>query len=154
MILTEIGPKISHQKLDEGMGPVIAKKSNLWFGMLEAGVKSSPVVRDPALETGIPTTIYLFNHKRGAIREYQLSIVEKILRELTIDEQELVGPLEEAFQKARNGFVPRYTPPTRTRSRRPKEIELPEIDSDSEPGDDEPFPPTFQDNDDDETDQD
>ena len=140
------------------MDPVIAKKSNLWFGMLEAGAKSSPVVRDPALETGIPTTIYLFNHRRGAIREYQLSIVERILRELTVDEQQLVGPLEEAFEKARNGFVPRYTPPSRTRSRRPKEIVLPEVESDSEPDDDEPFPPAFDDadddDDDDETDQD
>jgi len=131
------------------MDLVIAKKSNLWFGMLEAGAKSSPVVRDPALETGIPTTIYLFNHKRGAIREYQLSIVEKILRELTVDEQDLVGPLEEAFEKARNSFVPRYTPPSRTRSRRPKEIELPEVESDSEPDDDEELPPTFDDTDDD-----
>ena len=113
--------------------------------MLDAGTKSSPVVRDPALETGIPTTIYLFNQKRGGIREYQLSIVEKVLRELTMEEQDLVGPLEEAFQKARNGFEPRYTPPARARSRRPKEIELPEVEDDSEPDDDESLAPTFDD---------
>ncbi len=126
------------------MGLVITKKSNLWFGMLDAGAKSSLVVRDPALETGIPTTIYLFNQKRGAIREYQLSIVERVLRELTAEEQDLVGSLEEAYEKARNGFEPRLKPPARMRARRQKEIELPEVDDDSESGDDEPFPASFE----------
>ena len=125
------------------MGRVIAKKSNLWFGMLDAGAKSSLVVRDPALETGIPTTIYLFNQKRGAIREYQLSIVEKVLRELTAEERDLVAPLEEAFEKVRGSFEPRYTPSVRTRVRRLKEVELPEVDDSSDADDDPPLPPTF-----------
>jgi hypothetical protein len=85
----------------------------VWFGFLQAGEKSSPVVRDTSLDTGKPSSIYLFNLRRGAILEYQLAVVEGKLRELTEAEAALVDELRDAFQAARASFTPR-------RARRPK----------------------------------
>lgn len=82
-------------------------EETLWFGYLEAGEKSSPVVMDPRLNTGDPKTLYLFNYKRGQILEYTRSIVESKLRELSEEEAGMVEALEAAFREARRGFKPR-----------------------------------------------
>ncbi len=64
------------------------KQETLWFGYLEAGKKSGPVVRDVTLGTGTETTFYLFSLNRGAILEYRRDIAEPKLRELTEEEME------------------------------------------------------------------
>ncbi len=79
----------------------------LWYGYLDAGDKSSPVAIDNKLATGDPTTVYMFNLKRGEIIEYKRAIVESKLRELGGDEQGTVGELKSGYRKARNGFQPR-----------------------------------------------
>ena len=56
------------------------RKKNLWYGYLEAGANSSPVIRDDGLNTGNPKTVYLFNLARGCILEYSREIVEPKLR--------------------------------------------------------------------------
>lgn len=79
----------------------------LWFGFLDAGERSSPVVRDPNIDTGNRQTIYLYNHSRGRILEYRKDIVELKLRELTPDEQTLVRELRNSFRAVRTDFTPR-----------------------------------------------
>jgi len=59
-------------------------KRGLWFGCLEAGNSSSPVIRDQHLETGNVKTLYIFNLARGRILEYQREIVEPKLRDLML----------------------------------------------------------------------
>lgn len=81
--------------------------NNLWYGYLEAGAKSSPVLMDRRLNTGDSNTLYLFNLNRGEILEYKREIIEPKLRELNKDEQKLSGELKSAFGKARSGFIPR-----------------------------------------------
>lgn len=81
--------------------------NNLWYGYLEAGIKSSPVLSDRRLNTGDPKTIYLFNLNRNEILEYKREIIEPKLRELTEQEQALCAELKSAFNKARSGFIPR-----------------------------------------------
>jgi hypothetical protein len=83
------------------------KQSTLFFGCLEAGGKSSLVVKDDRLGTGTTSTIYLFNLSKGKILEYRRDIVEAKLRDLTDEEQSSLGELLEAFERARKGFVPR-----------------------------------------------
>jgi hypothetical protein len=112
-----------------------AKRNSLWFGYLEAKEKGSPVVRDMSMDTGMTSTIYLFNLKKGQILEYRRDIVEPKLRELTDVETETVKELRKAFEKARNGFTPRASrrPPSPPRRPRPEpEPELPEVDFDSD----------------------
>ncbi len=82
-------------------------KKNYWHGYLEAGTKSSPVLRDLTLETGNESTIYLFSLKRNKILEFQISIVEPKLRELTEDEASLVSVLNSGYNKAKKDFSPR-----------------------------------------------
>ncbi len=79
----------------------------IWTGFLEAGDKSTLVVRDPRLDTGNPKTIYLYNHRRGAFLEYAAAIVEPKLRELTAEEQKQSHELLKAFRKCRELFTPR-----------------------------------------------
>jgi hypothetical protein len=81
--------------------------NNLWYGYLEAGSKSSPVLMDRRLNTGDSNTLYLFNLNRGEILEYKREIIEPKLRELSAEEQKLCGELKSAFGKARAGFIPR-----------------------------------------------
>ena len=82
-------------------------KKDLWFGMLEAGERSSPVIRSNKLHTGLSDTIYLFNLQRNAILEYKSAIVEPKLRELNGDESELEKELQKAFNKVVKDFTPR-----------------------------------------------
>lgn len=80
-------------------------KNSIWYGFLEAGEKSSPVVRDLSLETDNAKTVYLYNFARGLFLEYALEIVEPKLRALQpgdITREEL----EYAFMAARKTFNP------------------------------------------------
>jgi hypothetical protein len=79
--------------------------NSIWYGFLEAGEKSSPVVRDLSLETDNAKTVFLYNFARGIFLEYALEIVEPKLRALQpgdIPQQEL----ENAFMAARKTFKP------------------------------------------------
>ena len=81
-------------------------KSNdsLWHGYLNAGDRSSPVLRDTRLDTGNPKTLYLFNLARGEILEYACEIVERKLRDLKPAESGLIAELNAAYKKARRNF--------------------------------------------------
>jgi len=81
-------------------------KKSLWFGYLNAGSKSSAIIKDPVLSTGNNKTLYLYTHTRGSILEYQREIVEPKLRELKEGEAD-VGELKKAYKKARAGFEPK-----------------------------------------------
>ena len=76
---------------------------DIWYGMLEAGEKSSPVVHDTSLEAG-QNKIYLYNYVRNQFIEYSQAIVESKLRELAegdISRDEL----DRAFNAARQAFT-------------------------------------------------
>lgn len=78
-----------------------------WFGYMEAGEKSSPVLRDSRIDTGNPETLYLFNLKRNEILEYRRDIIEPKLRELNTEEQASCGELKTTYVEARSRFTPR-----------------------------------------------
>ncbi len=80
---------------------------NYWFGYMEAGEKSSPVLRDKRIDTGNPDTLYLFNLKRNEILEYRRDIIEPKLRELNNKEQPLSEKLHSAYIEVRSHFTPR-----------------------------------------------
>lgn len=79
------------------------QKGPLWYGYLEAGAKSSPVVRDERLDTGNGKTLFLFNLARGQILEYTRDIVEPKLRELKSGEVS-IDELSGAYGEARRTF--------------------------------------------------
>lgn len=79
-------------------------KSGFWFGYLKAGSKSSPMLRDPDLDTGNPKTVFLFNFERNAIIEYSREIVDSKLRQLSSKEKHLVPQLESAYRSARKSW--------------------------------------------------
>jgi hypothetical protein len=79
-------------------------KNDTWYGFLQAGDQSSPVVRDAKLVTKNPKTIYLFNHVRGKLLEYSREIVEPKLRDLHPDDVPL-NELKKAFKAARKVFA-------------------------------------------------
>jgi len=79
-------------------------KASLWYGYLNAGARSSPVLRDTRLDTGNPVTLYLFNLVRGEILEYSREIVEKKLRELKPAESGFIAELDAGYKKARRSF--------------------------------------------------
>ena len=112
------------------------KQSTLWYGYLDAGKKGSLVVRDDTLDTGTSKTVYLFNQKKGKILEYRRDIVEGKLRELTDEEAAAVASLQQEFESARSGFVPRVArkpvslPPARKKSRAEEE---PDVEPDDIP---------------------
>jgi hypothetical protein len=85
----------------------MSKKSKIWYGYLDAGAKSTPVLMDPKLDTANPSTLYLYNLKRDKILEYQRTIIEPKLRELNGKESDLAEQLKKAFNKARKDFAPR-----------------------------------------------
>ena len=78
-----------------------------WYGYLEAGAKSSPVLLDRKLDTGNPQTFYLFNLARKEILEYSRQIVEPKLRELKEKESGTVDELKLAYGEALRNFTPR-----------------------------------------------
>jgi hypothetical protein len=79
-------------------------KSDIWYGFLQAGENSSPVVRDATLETKSPKTVFLYNYVRGKILEYSREIVEPKLRELAPGDVPL-KELQSAFKAARKTFA-------------------------------------------------
>ncbi len=83
------------------------KKSGFWLGYLDAGSKSSAVLRDADLDTGNPKTVFLFNLERDAIIEYSREIVDAKLRQLSGDEIHLAPRLKSAYAAARKGWSPR-----------------------------------------------
>ena len=95
--------------------------NDIWYGFLQAGDKSSPVVRDPELKTGNNKTIYLYNQVRGQFVEYSSEIVEPKLRELKSDDVSLAD-LKRAFKAARKVFL--ATRVTRIRDTAPERINL------------------------------
>lgn len=82
-------------------------EKDTWFGYLEAGAKSSPVLIDPGLSTGNTKTVYVFNLARRAILEYAREILDAKLRPLQATERSVVGELQAAYAQARVGFTPR-----------------------------------------------
>lgn len=82
-------------------------EKNLWFGYLEAGEKSSPVVIDASLNTANPNTVYVFNFNRGEIIEYRRDIIEAKLRPLEKTDTPDEKKLKTAFAQTRSDFTPR-----------------------------------------------
>jgi len=82
-------------------------KASLWYGYLNAGARSSPVLRDDRLDTGNMKTLYLFNLARGEILEYAREVVEKKLRELKPAESGFIAELDAGYRKVRRGFKDR-----------------------------------------------
>ena len=95
--------------------------NDIWYGFLQAGDKSSPVVRDPDLKTGNNKTIYLYNQIRGQFVEYSSEIVQPKLRELHSDDAPLAD-LKRAFKAARKVFLANRV--TRVRDTVPERIKL------------------------------
>jgi hypothetical protein len=79
-------------------------KTPIWCGYLEAGNRSSAVLRDDRLETGNPKTIYLYNLARDEILQYSRDLVEPKLRELRDSESDVAEELKNAYTKARRAF--------------------------------------------------
>jgi hypothetical protein len=86
------------------MAKAMKGKASFWYGYLNAGARSSPVLRDTRLATGNTKTLYLFNLVRGEILEYSREIVEKKLRELKPAETKFVADLDAGYKKARRNF--------------------------------------------------
>lgn len=78
-----------------------------WYGYLEAGAKSSPVLMDSSLSTGNAKTVYLFNLDRQRILEYSREVVDAKLRPLQTVEKDVIAALQTGYAQARAGFVPR-----------------------------------------------
>ena len=89
------------------MARTAKKNSPVWYGFLQAGDRSSAVIRDDRLDTGNHKTMYLFNLARNSILEYSREIVEPKLRELKPDEAATVSELDSAYKKIRRGFKDR-----------------------------------------------
>jgi hypothetical protein len=85
----------------------MSKKSKIWYGFLDAGKKSSPVLMDPKLDTGDPSTLYIFNHNRNQILEYKRELIEPKLRGLNGKEATMADEIKKAYNKARKEFTPR-----------------------------------------------
>ena len=83
-------------------------KNSVWYGYLEAGNRSSPVIRDEKLETGSAKTLFLFNLARQEILEYSREIVEPKLRELKPAESKVIKELDAAYTEARRSFRDRH----------------------------------------------
>ena len=76
---------------------------DIWYGVLEAGDKSAPVVRDLTMQAE-KNHVWLYNHARNTFVEYAQAIVEPKLRELAkgdIPQDEL----DQAFKAARQAFI-------------------------------------------------
>ena len=89
------------------MARTAKKSSPVWYGFLQAGDRSTPVIRDDRLDTGNHKTLYLFNLSRNLILEYSREVVEPKLRELKPDEATSIPELDAAYKKARRGFKDR-----------------------------------------------
>jgi hypothetical protein len=86
---------------------IMNETNDLWYGYLEAGAKSSPVVIDPMLDTGNPKTLYMYNLNTNKITEYKREIAEPKLRALNAKEASLTQNLKQSYDVARKEFTPR-----------------------------------------------
>jgi hypothetical protein len=86
-------------------------KTSLWYGYLEAGNRSSPVIRDERLDTGSTKTVFLFNLARREILEYSRDVVEPKLRDLKSGEAKAIKELDAAYAEARRDFKDRRARP-------------------------------------------
>lgn len=102
-------------------------KNGFWYGFLNAGGKSSAVLRDPELETGNRKTIYLFNLERNAIIEYNREIVEPKLSDLNGEAADMTATLEVAYAEARKAFE-RPRPPEPAVAEPPMKAATPAIE--------------------------
>jgi len=89
------------------MAKTAKKTAPVWHGFLEAGARSSPVIRDDRLDTGSHKTVYLFNLARNSILEYSREVVGPKLRELKPEESAAIAELDAAYKKARRSFKDR-----------------------------------------------
>ena len=76
--------------------------NTIWYGVLEAGEKTSPVVRDTSLDASA-NKIYLYNYVRNQFIEYAQAIVEPKLRELAAGDISR-DDLDRAFKAAYQAF--------------------------------------------------
>jgi hypothetical protein len=79
---------------------MIAK--NIWYGVLDAGEKTSPVVLDATLDAS-QGKVWLYNHLRNQFIEYAKAIVEPKLRELAAGDISQ-DDLDKAFKAAHKTF--------------------------------------------------
>lgn len=80
-------------------------KSQIWYGFLDAGKRSSAVVIDPKINAGMDSKIYVYNLARNQILEYKRDIVESKLRDLTKEEEgQMLAELKSAYEKAVQNF--------------------------------------------------
>ena len=86
---------------------IMSEISDVWYGYLEAGDKSSPVLIDPRLDTGNSKTVYMYNLNSQRIIEYKREIAEPKLRGLKDPEKEFVNDLVRGYESARKEFLPR-----------------------------------------------
>jgi len=78
---------------------------DIWYGVLEAGDKTSPVVRDMSLEASDTQRVWLYNHVKNKFVEYAREIVESKLRALR-DGDIAKDELDLAFNAALKEFKP------------------------------------------------
>ena len=79
-------------------------KQKLWYGFLEAGKKSSPVIIDHSMDTGEKNSVFIYNHNRQEILKYVRELAEPKLRELTAKEKELEASLKKGFTESLKTF--------------------------------------------------
>ncbi len=82
-------------------------ENNLWYGYLDAGEKSSPVLMDQRLSTANPSTVYVFNLRRSEIIEYRRDIVEPKLRDLSEEESVVIKDMTSAYTQVSGSFIAR-----------------------------------------------
>lgn len=119
------------------------RKSGLWYGYLDAGDKSTAVLRDDRMDTGNRKTMFLFNLARGTLVEYTREIVEPKLRELKPTETKLAEELDAAYAEARRvikaqtralNIPEKAAPPRKDADTRNNEVDFDFTDSDDEDG--------------------
>jgi hypothetical protein len=104
-------------------------KQKLWYGFLEAGRKSSPVIIDHSMDTGEKHTLFIYNHNRQEILKYVRELAEPKLRELTAKEKELEASLKKGFAEALKIFK---TPIAKTFDSPAKSKPSPKVDTPKE----------------------
>ncbi|MGB5397156.1 MAG: hypothetical protein WBN96_08410, partial [Gammaproteobacteria bacterium] len=110
-------------------------RKDLWYGVLEAGDKTSPVVRDLTLQAG-NNHIWLYNHARNTFVEYAQAIVEPKLRELAAGDVSR-DELDRAFKTALKNFAPaRHVARWESKAASAKPVKKTDDEFDTDMGDD------------------
>jgi len=109
-------------------------KHKLWFGILEAGSKSSPVAIDRNMESSERNSIFIYNHNRKEILKYSRDVVESKLRELNAKEKDLETELKKGFSDSLKTFKYKIPKISETGTKGPaaskvsKPVEEPEVE--------------------------